>query len=54
MMRLTMASPNPVPSCLVEKYGKKSRSFNSWVTPWPVSATVISIASRLATSDVEI
>ena len=28
--------------------------FSSWVTPWPVSATVISTASRLATSAVEI
>src|SRR5260370_42698943 len=45
-MRLTMASPNPVPRSLVEKYGKKSFSRKSLVTPCPVSLTLISTMSR--------
>src|ERR1039458_6869301 len=53
-MRLTMAKPSPVPRFLVEKYGKKSFSLSSRVTPWPESATVISTASRVATKAVEI
>src|ERR1700733_8046399 len=54
MMRLTMANPRPVPRFLVEKYGRKSFSLSSRVTPCPVSATEISTASRLATNAVEI
>src|SRR5581483_6930852 len=36
MMRLTIAKPSPVPRFLVEKYGRKSFSFISRVTPCPV------------------
>src|SRR5205823_9677156 len=35
----TMASPNPVPRPLVEKYGRKRRSLSSAETPQPVSAS---------------
>ena len=33
-----------MPRFLVEKYGRKRRSFNSWVTPGPLSETQISTA----------
>src|SRR5208337_2181272 len=35
-------SPSPVPRCLVEWYGRNSRSRISSVNPWPVSETTIS------------
>ena len=46
MIRLTMASPNPVPRCLVEKNGRNSFSLSSTGIPGPLSATMISMSSR--------
>src|ERR1051326_450137 len=42
---LTIARPSPVPRFLVEKYGRKSFSFSSGLTPHPESATTSSTVS---------
>src|ERR1019366_5256064 len=44
-MWLTMARPKPVPRFLVEKYGRKSLSLSSLLTPAPESATTTSTVS---------
>ena len=45
IIRLAIASPNPVPRSFVEKCGRNSRSLSSGEIPWPLSEISISTAS---------